>query len=68
MRQHKLRTGKTILMIAAAIMIVAAAQVFAMTAAEAAVSLGLPAAAGNLLAGILYPVAAIGLVFYCAVK
>ena len=55
-------------MIAAAIMIVAAAQVFAMTAAEAAVSLGLPAAAGNLLAGILYPVAAIGLVFYCAVK
>lgn len=63
MRQHKLSTGKTILMIAAAIMIVAAAQVFAMTAAEAAVSLGLPAVAGNLLAGILYPVAAIGLVF-----
>ena len=57
MRQHKLSTGKTILMIAAAIMIVAAAQVFAMTAAEAAVSLGLPAVAGNLLAGILYPVA-----------
>lgn len=60
---QKLSTGKTILMVVSAIVILVIAQTLAMAAGNAMIAVGAPVAAGNLLTGILYPVVALALAF-----
>lgn len=60
---QKLSTGKTILMIVSAIVILVIAQMFAMAIGNAAVAVGVPVAVGNLITGIIYPVVALALAF-----
>lgn len=61
--EHKLSTGKTILMVVSAIVILVIAQVLAMTVGNAVTAVGVPVTVGNLLTGILYPVVALVLAF-----
>lgn len=61
--ERRLSLGKTILLIVSAIVILVIAQVLALAVGNALVTLGIPAAAGNLLTGILYPVVALALAF-----
>lgn len=56
--ERRLSVGKTILMIVSAIVILVIAQVLSLSLGEAA-----PAAVGNLIAGILYPVVTLALAF-----
>lgn len=61
--ERRLSLGKMILLIVSAIVILVIAQVLALAVGNALVTLGIPAAAGNLLTGILYPVVALALAF-----
>ena len=65
---QKLSTGKTILMVVSAIVILVLAQTLAMAAGNVMVAVGASAAVGNLLTGILYPVVALVLAFLLCVK
>ena len=65
---QKLSTGKTILMVVSAIVILVLAQTLAMAAGNAMIAVGASAAVGNLLTGILYPVVALVLAFLLCVK
>ncbi|MCM1156580.1 MAG: hypothetical protein NC314_13525 [Roseburia sp.] len=66
--ERGLSNGKTIIMVVSAIVILVVAQSMALVCAEAAVAAGCPIAAGNLLAGILYPVVTLALVCFCVIK
>ncbi|MCD8356015.1 MAG: CPBP family intramembrane metalloprotease [Clostridia bacterium] len=56
MKRHTIGTGKMLITVFAAVVILIAAQSLALLAGNFSVMLGCPAATGNVIAGILYPV------------
>lgn len=61
--KKKISTGKTVLGMVLSILILIAAQLVSLAVGNLPVILGLPAAVGNVIAGILYPCCAFGAIY-----